>query len=72
MSSVPQAVRLKLSFLIAGFASSVFSVWLYLVQDLATAGVVVGLSATSIYSLGTFLLATSDGSARHRLQAVRR
>lgn len=72
MSPVFQAVRLELAFLIAGLASSVFSVWLYLVQDLAAAGIVVGLSAASIYSLGMFLLSSSEESARHQLQAVRR
>lgn len=52
--SVP--LRLKLPFLIAGFLSFVFSVWLYFVQGETTAGIFVGLWVPSIHSLGTLLL----------------
>jgi hypothetical protein len=52
--SVP--LRLKLPFLLAGFLSFVFSVWLYFVQGEETAGIFVGLWVPSIHSLGTLLL----------------
>ena len=71
MSAVPQAVRLKLPFLIAGFASFLFSVWLYFVQDETTAGIFVGLWVPSIHSLGTLLLAPIDEPARSDPREVR-
>ena len=71
MSAVPQAVRLKLPFLIAGFASFLFSVWLYFVQDETTAGIFVGLWVPSIHSLGTLLLAPIAEPARSEPQEVR-
>jgi hypothetical protein len=60
MRPLPQDVRLKLPFAIAGFASFLFSVWLYFIQDETTAGIFVGLWVPSIHSLGTLLL-TSIG-----------
>ena len=74
MSAVPQAIRLKLPFLIAGFASFLFSVWLYFVQDEQTAGIFVGLWVPSIHSLGTLLLTPTDPSideARREREEVR-
>ncbi len=50
------SLRLKLPFLIAGFLSFLFSVWLYFVQDEQTAGIFVGLWVPSIHSLGTLVL----------------
>ncbi len=64
MPTIPTAVRLKLPFLIAGFASFLFSVWLYFVQDETTAGIFVGLWVPSIHSLGTLLLAPTIESAQ--------
>ncbi len=49
-------LRLKLPFLVAGFLSFLFSVWLYFVQDEQTAGIFVGLWVPSIHSLGTLIL----------------
>ena len=43
MSSLPISLRLKLPFVIVGFLSSLFSVWLYFVNDEASAGIFVGL-----------------------------
>lgn len=54
---LPPALKLKLPFLTAGFASFLFSVWLYFVQDETSAGIFVGLWVPSIHSLGTLLLA---------------
>ena len=55
--NVPFALRLKLPFAAAGFASFLFSVWLYFVKHETTAGIFVGLWVPSIHSLGTLLLA---------------
>ena len=72
MSTIPIALRAKLPFLVAGFASFLFSVWLYFVQDETTAGIFVGLWVPSIHSLGPLLvtpvvadrpLAPSEGSS---------
>jgi hypothetical protein len=56
MKSLPISIRLKLPFLVAGFLSFVFSVWLYFVQHQTTAGIFVGLWVPSIHSLGNLLL----------------
>ena len=56
MRPLPASIRLKLPFLIAGFLSFLFSVWLYFVQGETTAGIFVGLWVPSIHSLGTLLL----------------
>ena len=60
LSNMPIALRAKLPFLVAGFASFLFSVWLYFVQDETTAGIFVGLWVPSIHSLGTLLVTTVD------------
>ena len=56
MQRLSPPLRLKLPFLLAGFLSFVFSVWLYFVQGETTAGIFVGLWVPSIPSLGTLLL----------------
>jgi hypothetical protein len=71
MSSLPLALRAKLPFLVAGFASFVFSVWLYFVQDQTTAAIFVGLWVPSIHSLGTLLLSPVDHAAEVEHQEVR-
>lgn len=68
MHGLPQAIRYKLP---AGFASFLFSVWLYFVQDETTAGIFVGLWVPSIHSLGTSLLAQIDAPARREIQEIR-
>ena len=60
MPTLPLAIRMKLPFIIAGFASFLFSVWLYFVQDETTAGIFVGLWVPSIHSLGGLLLTPVD------------
>ena len=57
MSSIPLSLRAKLPFLVAGFLSFLFSVWLYFVQGETTAGIFVGLWVPSILSLGTLIFA---------------
>ncbi len=58
MKSIAIALRLQLPFLVAGFLSFLFSVWLYFVADQKEAGIFVGLWVPSIHSLGTLLLTT--------------
>lgn len=43
MPTIPLPIKAKLPFIIAGFMSFLFSVWLYFVQDETTAGIFVGL-----------------------------
>ncbi len=56
MPSLSLPLRLKLPFLAAGFASFLFSVYLFFVQNDTTAGIFVGLWVPSIHTLGTLLL----------------
>ena len=60
MPPLPLHIRLKLPFLIAGFASFLFSVYLYFVADETTAGIFVGLWVPSIHSLGALLLTSVE------------
>jgi len=60
MSKLPVSLRLKLPFLVAGFLSFLFSVYLYFIRDETTAGIFVGLWVPSIHSLGTLLLAPTE------------
>ena len=53
-------LRLKLPFLAAGFASFLFSVYLYFVAGEETAGIFVGLWVPSIHSLGTLVLSNVE------------
>lgn len=48
--------RMRLPFLIAGFSSFLFSVYLYFVMEEELAGIFVGLWVPSIHSLGTLIL----------------
>ena len=73
MKRLPRSIVLKLPFLIAGFLSFLFSVWLYFVQDEQTAGIFVGLWVPSIHSLGTLILSPTETAAPSRPdQAARR
>ncbi len=60
MNRLPVSARLKLPFLVAGFVSFLFSVWLYFVQGETTAGIFVGLWVPSIHSLGSLLLSPGE------------
>lgn len=71
MTAVLRAFRLKLPFLIAGFASFVFSVYLYFVEDDPMAAIFVGLWVPSIHSLGTLLLSQAGEPAREAREEVR-
>ena len=61
MKKLPNLVKLKLPFLVAGFASFLLSVYLYFVADNTTAGIFVGLWVPSILSAAILLLT----EARH-------
>jgi len=63
--------KAKLPFLIAGFLSFLFSVWLYFVQDEQMAGIFVGLWVPSIHSLGGLLLTAVEAPARVKVGADR-
>jgi hypothetical protein len=56
MKKLYVAMRLQIPFLVAGFLSFLFSVWLYFVADEKQAGIFVGLWVPSIHSLGTLML----------------
>ena len=71
MQNLPPSIRAKLPFVIAGFASFLFSVFLYFVKDQTTAGIFVGLWVPSIHSLGTLLLSPVDVSVAPKLEEVR-
>ena len=71
MKSLAIALRLQLPFLVAGFLSFLFSVWLYFVADQKEAGIFVGLWVPSIHSLGTLLLTTVRRPVLVPLEAVR-
>ena len=60
MSALPTTLRLKLPFIVAGFLSFLFSVWLYFIDDNTTAGIFVGLWVPSIHSLGTLIVGSTD------------
>lgn len=63
MKSLFTALRLQIPFLVAGFLSFLFSVWLYFVADEKQAGIFVGLWVPSIHSLGTLMLTTAKQPA---------
>ena len=60
MNRLHPSLRLKAPFLVAGFLSFLFSVWLYFVQNEQMAGIFVGLWVPSIHSLGTLILTPAD------------
>lgn len=70
LRSLPFSIRLKLPFLIAGFVSFLFSVWLYFVKDETSAGIFVGLWVPSIHSLGSLLIGSIDAPAVRRARQV--
>jgi hypothetical protein len=71
MKRLPESARLKLPFLMAGFLSFLFSVWLYFVQGETTAGIFVGLWVPSIHSLGSLLVSPVEvPAARHQEEVM--
>jgi len=70
VQALPPPLRRRLPFLVAGFLSFLFSVYLYFVADEQMAGIFVGLWVPSIHSLGTLLLAPVDASASDRQAQV--
>jgi hypothetical protein len=66
-----RSIRLKLPFLVAGFLSFLFSVYLYFVQDEEIAAVFVGLWVPSIHSLGTLILSPVETPVAQAREEVR-
>lgn len=66
MPPLTPSLRRRLPFLIAGFLSFLFSVYLYFVADEQTAGIFVGLWVPSIHSLGTLLLSALERPTAER------
>ena len=60
LNKLPPDFRLKLPFLIAGFMSFLFSVYLYFVLGEEMAGIFVGLWVPSIHSLGTLIVSPAN------------
>ena len=67
MQTLPLPLRIKLPFLAAGFASFLFSVYLFFVADNTTAGIFVGLWVPSIHSLGSLLLTPVENPQPERI-----
>ncbi|MFT4774692.1 MAG: hypothetical protein ACI83Y_001522 [Candidatus Azotimanducaceae bacterium] len=61
-NNLPSDFKTKLPFLIAGFMSFLFSVYLYFVLGEESAGIFVGLWVPSIHSLGTLIVAPARES----------
>ncbi len=57
MNKLHPSLRARIPFVVAGFFSFLFSVWLYFVKGETEAGIFVGIWVPSIHSLGTLLLA---------------
>ncbi|MEO6570538.1 MAG: hypothetical protein ABIO83_03235 [Ilumatobacteraceae bacterium] len=72
MTPLFTALRLQIPFLVAGFLSFLFSVWLYFVADEKDAGIFVGLWVPSIHSLGTLLLSPTRRPALVPVDSNRR
>ena len=70
MRALPADLRARLPFLLAGFFSFLFSVYLYFVADETSAGIFVGLWVPSIHSLGSLLLSPVVGAERQNRVAV--
>ena len=71
MPKLRPSLLLRIPFLLAGFLSFLFSVWLYFVKDDTSAGIFVGLWVPSIHSLGTLLLAPATDVAPRVRRAAR-
>jgi len=72
MTRLDPSLRARIPFILAGFLSFLFSVWLYFVKDETSAGIFVGLWVPSIHSLGTLLLApTAEVASRVKTGAKR-
>ena len=67
MNKLHPSLRARIPFVVAGFLSFLFSVWLYFVAGETQAGIFVGIWVPSIHSLGTLLLApATDVTPRAR------
>lgn len=71
MNKLHPSLRARIPFVVAGFLSFLFSVWLYFVKGETQAGIFVGIWVPSIHSLGTLLLAPTAGDAQNARSTVR-
>lgn len=71
MRPLPPDLKLRLPFLVAGFASFLLSVFLYFVLDERTAGIFVGLWVPSIHSLGTLMLTPTSTTVLDQTESLR-
>ena len=71
MKNLPAHLKLKLPFVVAGFLSCLFSIWLYFVKDETMAGIFVGLWVPSIHSLGTLLIGKVEQPASRTREEIR-
>jgi hypothetical protein len=71
MNKLHPSLRARIPFVVAGFLSFLFSVWLYFVKGETNAGIFVGIWVPSIHSLGTLLLAPTGRAAPPARSTVR-
>jgi hypothetical protein len=71
MTKLPPSLRARLPFLVAGFLSFLFSVYLYFVLEEQSAGIFVGLWVPSIHSLGTLMITASVADVAEQREEVR-
>ncbi len=70
MTKFPPSLRARLPFLVAGFLSFLFSVYLYFVLEEESAGIFVGLWVPSIHSLGTLMITASVADVAEQREEV--
>jgi hypothetical protein len=66
LKRLPPDIKIRLPFLVAGFMSFLFSVYLYFALGEENAGIFVGLWVPSIHSLGTLIIT----QARNTVEAT--
>jgi hypothetical protein len=66
LDNLPPSLRPKVPFLVAGFLSFLFSVYLYFGLGEEMAGIFVGLWVPSIHSLGTLIATPVASQSDHR------
>ena len=64
MNKLHPSLRARIPFVVAGFLSFLFSVWLYFVKGETNAGIFVGIWVPSILSLACFAKLAQNGQ-RH-------
>ncbi len=70
LANIPPSLRARLPFLVAGFFSFLFSVYLYFVLEEESAGIFVGLWVPSIHSLGTLMITATVTDVAEKREEV--